>query len=255
MLGVEEEFLAVLKERMPGFMTEPLPGGAVQGEGKDGLGTVLEGEGEREGGVEVGEELSQASEGNSQSQANGHVRSRSASAMTMSREEDSQAKGKLTKHSKFVRDLIRRVDHQNLASSFINTGIGLGLLWGLDGRLTRIDKYLYSPEDWIKSGALLACGIVNTGVRSECDPTRVLLTDYILQTLTEKCESDVAAMEESFAKYLPLDIGLCYQGKQATTAALVLIPEPFRQTAVTLREICASAGTGSVLKIQQLLHI
>ena len=29
-LGVEEEFLAVLKEKMPGFMAELLPGGAEQ---------------------------------------------------------------------------------------------------------------------------------------------------------------------------------------------------------------------------------
>merc|ERR1719462_515098 len=38
-------------------------------------------------------------------------------------------------------------------------------------------------------------------------------------------------------------------------AALEVIPEPFRQTAVTLVEVCAYAGTGNVLKIQQLLHI
>ena len=186
---------------------------------------------------------------------------------------------------------------------------------------------LPSPEDWIKSGALLACGIVNTGVRNECDPALALLSDYvlhssnvmrlgaifglglayagtdrkdviqlllpvfadakssmevvgvaalacgliavgscngevtstILQTLMDKCETDVAGMKESFAKYLPLGIGLCYLGKQdaaeATTAALEVIPEPFRQTAVTLVEICAYAGTGNVLKIQQLLHI
>ncbi len=44
--------------------------------------------------------------------------------------------------------------------------IGLILLWDVDGGLTQIDKYLYSPEDYIKAGALLACGIVNTGVRN-----------------------------------------------------------------------------------------
>merc|ERR1712152_76845 len=69
-------------------------------------------------------------------------------------------------------------------------------------------------------------------------------------------ESD---MKESFAKFLPLGIGLCYLGKQdaaeATIAALEVIPEPFRLVAVTLVEICAYAGTGNVLKIQQLLHI
>merc|ERR1711874_37115 len=72
----------------------------------------------------------------------------------------------------------------------------------------------------------------------------------------EKSESD---LKDSFAKYLPLGIGLCYLGKQdaaePTVAALEVIAEPFKQMAVTLVDICAYAGTGNVLKIQQLLHI
>merc|ERR1719499_2194998 len=217
--------------------------------------------------------------------------------------------------------LYKNKEHGMLSAT---ASIGLVLLWDVDGGLTQIDKYLYSPEDWIKSGALLACGIVNTGVRNECDPALALLSDYvlhssnvmrlgaifglvlayagsnradviqlllpvfadpksnmevvgvtalaaglisvgscngevtstILQTLMEKSETD---MKDSYAKYLPLGIGLCYLGKQdaaeATIAALEVIPEPFRQIAVTLVEICAYAGTGNVLKIQQLLHI
>jgi len=220
--------------------------------------------------------------------------------------------------------LYKNKEHGMLSAT---ASIGLVLLWDVDGGLTQIDKYLYSPEDWIKSGALLACGIVNTGVRNECDPALALLSDYVLhssnvmrlgaifglglayagtdrkdvvslllpvfadakssmevvgvaalacglisvgscnpevtstllQTLMEKSETDVAGMKESFAKYLPLGIGLCYLGKQdaaeATMAALEVIPEPFRQVAVTLVEVCAYAGTGNVLKIQQLLHI
>lgn len=31
-----------------------------------------------------------------------------------------------------------------------------------------------------QSGALLACGIVNSGVRNECDPALALLSDYVL---------------------------------------------------------------------------
>ena len=57
---------------------------------------------------------------------------------------------------------------------------GLVLLWDVDGGLTQIDKYLYSNEDFIKAGALLACGIVNSGVRNECDPALALLSDYLL---------------------------------------------------------------------------
>merc|ERR1719370_2719692 len=101
--------------------------------------------------------------------------------------------------------------------------------------------------------AALACGLIAVG---SCNGE---VTSTILQTLMEKCETDVAGMKESYAKYLPLGIGLCYLGKQdaaeATMAALEVIPEPFRQTAVTLVEVCAYAGTGNVLKIQQLLHI
>lgn len=40
-------------------------------------------------------------------------------------------------------------------------------------------RYLYTSEDMIKSGALLAIGIVNCGVRNECDPALALLTDYV----------------------------------------------------------------------------
>ena len=60
--------------------------------------------------------------------------------------------------------------------------LGLLLLWDVDGGLTQIDKYLYSSEEHIKAGALLACGIVNTGVRNECDPALALLSDYVLHT-------------------------------------------------------------------------
>merc|ERR1712242_340508 len=202
--------------------------------------------------------------------------------------------------------------------------IGLVLLWDVDGGLTQIDKYLYSPEDYIKAGALLACGIVNTGVRNDCDPALALLSDYvdhsspvmtigaifglglayagsnrddlvelllpvftdakssmevigvaalacglisvgscnddvttsILQTLMEKSEQD---LKDPFEKYLPLGIGLCYLGKQeaaeATVATLEVLTDPFQSMAKTLVDICAYAGTGNVLKIQNLLHI
>merc|ERR1711953_367793 len=203
--------------------------------------------------------------------------------------------------------------------------IGLVLLWDVDGGLTQIDKYLYSPEDHIKAGALLACGIVNTGVRNDCDPALALLSDYvdhsssimtigaifglglayagsnredlvelllpvftdpkssmevigiaslacglicvgtcnqdvtatIIQVLMEKAES--SDLKDTFAKFLPLGVGLCCLGKQemaeATVEALAVLPDPFKSMAMTMVDICAYAGTGNVLKIQSLLHI
>ena len=56
-----------------------------------------------------------------------------------------------------------------------------------------------------------------------------------------------------------LGIGLCFLGKQeaaeAMTAALEVLADPFQSMAKTLVDICAYAGTGNVLKIQNLLHI
>uniref|UniRef100_A0A669E4Z0 26S proteasome non-ATPase regulatory subunit 2 n=1 Tax=Oreochromis niloticus TaxID=8128 RepID=A0A669E4Z0_ORENI len=213
-----------------------------------------------------------------------------------------------------------------LSSGMLSAAASLGmiLLWDVDGGLTQIDKYLYSSEDYIKSGALLACGIVNSGVRNECDPALALLSDYVLhnsnimrigaifglglayagsnredvlslllpvmgdskssmevvgvtalacgmiavgtcngdvtstivQTIMEKNEQE---LKDTYARWLPLGLGLNHLGKgeaiETTLAALQVVPEPFRSFANTLVDICAYAGSGNVLKVQQLLHI
>lgn len=217
--------------------------------------------------------------------------------------------------------LFKNKEHGMLSAT---ASLGLVLLWDVDGGLTPIDKYLYSSEDHIKSGALLACGIVNCGVRNECDPALALLSDYVLhntnimrlgaivglglayvgsnreavlslltpvftdaksnmevigmaglacgmiavgsgnpdvtstiiQTLLERPEAD---LKDTYARFLPLGLGLCYLGRQeeveAVVATLEVIPEPFKSMAITMVEVCAYAGTGNVLKVQQLLHI
>ncbi|XP_069134068.1 26S proteasome non-ATPase regulatory subunit 2-like [Argopecten irradians] len=75
--------------------------------------------------------------------------------------------------------LYKNKEHGMLSAT---ASLGLILLWDVDGGLTQIDKYLYSSEDFIKAGALLACGIVNSGVRNECDPALALLSDYVMHT-------------------------------------------------------------------------
>merc|ERR1711902_156192 len=218
--------------------------------------------------------------------------------------------------------LYKNKDHGMMSAT---ASIGLILLWDVDGGLTQIDKYLYSPEDHIKAGALLACGIVNTGVKNDCDPALALLSDYVdhassimttgaifglglayagsnrsdlvellLPVFSDpkssmevigitvlacglicvgNCNEDVTTtllqilmekngtndLKDSFAKFLPLGIGLCYLGKQeqaeATVATLEVLEDPFKSMAMTMVDICAYAGTGNVLKIQSLLHI
>lgn len=220
--------------------------------------------------------------------------------------------------------LYKNKEHGMLSAT---ASLGLILLWDVDGGLTPIDKYLYSAEDHIKSGALLACGIVNCGVRNEVDPALALLSDYVphanstmrigailglglayagsnrnvvleligtvfsserrsgstmevmgiaalslgmiavgscnptvtevlLQTIMDRSEHD---LRDTYARFLPLGLGLVFLGRQeaaeAVIAALETIQEPFKSMATTMVEICAYAGTGNVLKIQQLLHL
>jgi 26S proteasome regulatory subunit N1 len=72
--------------------------------------------------------------------------------------------------------LYKNKEHGMLSAS---ASLGMILLWDVDGGLTQIDKYLYATEDYIKAGALLAVGIVNSGVRNDCDPAFALLSEYV----------------------------------------------------------------------------
>ena len=203
--------------------------------------------------------------------------------------------------------------------------LGLILLWNIDEGLTKIDKYQYSKDDNVKAGAMMAFGIVSSGVKNECDPAFAILTDGldqatdkvrlgiiaglsfayagsqrqdVLEILTPividtdnvsleasalaalalglvfvgTCDEDVASaitqtlMERSedhlknpFARYFALGIGLIFLGQQdraQTTLGIIkdFVPLPFKKYATTTVESCAYAGSGNVLKIQEMLQ-
>lgn len=90
--------------------------------------------------------------------------------------------------------------------------LGLILLWDVDGGLTPIDKYLYSSDDHIKAGALLACGIVNTGVRNEVDPALALLSDYVMHANSTMRIGSI------------LGLGLAYAGSNRTDVIDLITP-------------------------------
>lgn len=53
--------------------------------------------------------------------------------------------------------------------------MGLLLLWDFEGGLSKIDVYAYSENNYVKAGALLGFGIVNSTVRSDNHPALALL--------------------------------------------------------------------------------
>ncbi|KAJ6571764.1 armadillo-type protein [Mycena capillaripes] len=204
--------------------------------------------------------------------------------------------------------------------------LGLSLLWDTDLGLSHVDKYTYSSEEYIKAGALLATGILNSGVRTEADVAKGLIGEYvdnksvplktsaimglalayagshredllqlliphisddgvtmeiaslatlalgfifvgsengeitgtILQTLMEKAERNDAGLDEKWARFMVLGLGLLYLGLQdasdTTIETLKAIEHPISKTAQIVVEACAFAGTGNVLKVQAMLH-
>ena len=71
--------------------------------------------------------------------------------------------------------------YKNKEHGMMSAAASLGaiLQWDVDGGLTQIDKFLYSTDNNIKAGALLAVGVLHCGVRNECDPALALLTEYV----------------------------------------------------------------------------
>uniref|UniRef100_A0A2K5X9W1 Uncharacterized protein n=1 Tax=Mandrillus leucophaeus TaxID=9568 RepID=A0A2K5X9W1_MANLE len=180
--------------------------------------------------------------------------------------------------------------------------LGMILLWDVDSGFTQTDKYLYSCEDYIKSGAHRLCspqsntmrrssifglGLAYAGSNHEDVLTLLLpvmgdskssmevaggtalvsgmmavgscngdVTSTILQTIMEKSEAE---LKVTYTRWFPLGLGLNHLGKgeaiKAILAALEVTSEPFRSFADTLADVCAYAGSGNALKVQQLLHI
>jgi 26S proteasome regulatory subunit N1 len=205
--------------------------------------------------------------------------------------------------------------------------LGTLQLWDVEGGLDKIDKYTYSEEETIQAGAMLAIGIMNSGVRMDSDPALALLGDEdklnhkspqvrvaaimglglayagsnresLLELLLPivgdtsqdmqmsamaalslgmifvgSSNSDVSEaivqtfldddrkyqLKDKWTRFMALGLGLLYFGRQEDVDVILetlkAIDHPMSKPTSVLAEICAWAGTGTVLKMQELLHI
>lgn len=205
--------------------------------------------------------------------------------------------------------------------------LGTLLLWDVETGLDKVDKYTYAQEAQVQAGAMLAIGIMSSGVRLDSDPALALLGDpeklnnknplirvasimglglayagsnkedvleLLLPILSDSSQdmqiSAMAALAcglvfvgssnpeisetivtilldddrknqltNKWTRFLTLGLGLLFFGRQEEVdvilEALKAVDHPMSKPAAVLAEICAWAGTGAVLKIQELLHI
>jgi 26S proteasome regulatory subunit N1 len=205
--------------------------------------------------------------------------------------------------------------------------LGTLMLWDVETGLDKIDKYTYAPEDQIQAGAMLAIGIMNSGVRIDSDPALALLGDEeklahksplikvasimglglayagsnrealldlllpivgdtsldmeisamaalslgmifvgssnsdvseaIVQTFLD--DDRKSQLKDKWTRFMALGLGLLFFGQQEQVDVILetlkAIDHPMSKPTSVLAEICAWAGTGTVLKLQELLHI
>ncbi|KAL0029326.1 hypothetical protein WJX79_010455 [Trebouxia sp. C0005] len=215
--------------------------------------------------------------------------------------------------------IFKNKDHGKTSAT---ASLGMVTLWDVEGGLPQIDKYLYSRDNHVVAGALLAVGITNCGVQDECDPAYALLCESVnhddpnvrigaimglglayagtqkaeVQELlvplvtdtdvkidvagfaalslglvfTSTCNGDAIEaiiqalmmrgeleLSSPFAKFLALGLGLLFLGRQEAVEPTVevakTVNERISKYAQVTLESCAYAGTGNVLKVQQLL--
>mmetsp|Transcript_11472 Transcript_11472/g.20271 ORF Transcript_11472/g.20271 Transcript_11472/m.20271 type:complete len:903 (-) Transcript_11472:384-3092(-) len=104
--------------------------------------------------------------------------------------------------------IFKNKDHGKTSAT---ASLGLITLWDVEGGLPQIDKYLYSTDNYVVAGALLAIGIVNCGVQNENDPAFALISDYVTN-------SDVNIRSGAI-----LGLGLAYAGSQRDEVAELLM--------------------------------
>jgi len=223
--------------------------------------------------------------------------------------------------------------YKNKELGMMSTVASLGalMLWDVDEGLAKTDKYQWSTDDNIKAGALMAFGLVSSGVTNECDPAWALLAEHlesgsailklsavlglgfayaghrredllenltpivldtsaslecsamaavslglifvgsgnkdiaqaILTTIIERQQSGAGAggLEESaFRNFFAVALGILFLGLQEESDFLCTeiqsqVTGPLGEYLRIVLDTCAYAGTGDVLKVQQLLHL
>ena len=205
--------------------------------------------------------------------------------------------------------------------------MGMLLRWDIEVGLDKIDKFTYADDDNIRAGALLAIGILNSGVRMDSEPALALLStednigaksipmrmasimglglscagtnkedllelllpivedtsldmqlsamaalslglifvgsgndrvsEAIITTLMD--EERQKQLKDKWTRFISLGLALLFFGRQEEVEVILetlkAIDSPMAKPAAVLAEVCAWAGTGTVLKLQELLHL
>jgi 26S proteasome regulatory subunit N1 len=134
--------------------------------------------------------------------------------------------------------------------------MGLGLTYAGSNREALLDLLLPIVGDTtldmqISAMAALSLGMIFVG-SSNSD-----VSEAIVQTFLD--DDRKAQLKDKWTRFMALGLGLLFFGRQEEVDVILetlkAIDHPMSKPTSVLAEICAWAGTGTVLKLQELLHI
>ncbi|SNX83793.1 probable RPN1 - 26S proteasome regulatory subunit [Melanopsichium pennsylvanicum] len=173
------------------------------------------------------------------------------------------------------------------AGAFLAYGIvHSGLRSELDEAMALLSEHIESKSIPLKVSAIVGLGLAYAGfcrediaalllpnIQDETTPMEVAamsalslgfvfagschgeITPTILQSMMER---DPAQLDDKWGRFMILGLALLFLGKQdesdATIETLKAIEHPISKQAQVLVDMCSYAGTGNVLKVQNMLH-
>ena len=154
--------------------------------------------------------------------------------------------------------LLNDEDHINSKSVPIRMAsiMGLGLAYAGTCKEDVLDLLLPIVEDTsldmqISAMAALALGLVYVGSAND------RVGEAIVTTLLD--DDRQKQLKDKWTRFMSLGLALLFFGRQEEVEVILetlkAIEHPMAKPAAVLAEVCAWAGTGTVLKLQELLHI
>jgi 26S proteasome regulatory subunit N1 len=151
-------------------------------------------------------------------------------------------------------------DSDNLNSSNVNVRlgciIGLGLAYAGSNKEALLDVLLPIVQDTTLEMKLSAMAALSLGLIFVGSAQGEIL-ETIIQTFMDEDRS--AQLKDKWTRFMALGLGLLCFGRQEEVEVIVetlkAIDHPMSKASQVLAEVCAWAGTGAVLKLQELLHI
>lgn len=134
--------------------------------------------------------------------------------------------------------------------------MGLGLSYAGSHKEDLLDYLLpivSNPENEMQTSAMaaLACGMIMVGSAD------ARVSEELMALLLDEDRGN--QFSDKWIRFLALGLGLLFFGRQEEVDVILetlkAVSHPMSRPTAILAEVCAWAGTGAVLKIQELLHI